>query len=167
MSLTVAAPVAGTVCELSQVTDPVFAQEMIGAGLAIDPEASSTFEVVSPVCGRVLTLHPHAAVILSERDDQDGASAAMQHAGVRRGVLVHVGIDTVKLKGRGFTLRVRAGEHVEAGQALVTVDPAPAREAGRSLLVPVVAMEASAEMLNLRVRPGQSIAVGDQLYTWL
>lgn len=168
MSLTVRAPVSGTVRELSEVPDPVFAQEMVGSGLVIDPGAEAAFEVVSPLSGRVLTLHPHAAVILSGRDDHDhGPGADLQGAALRRGVLIHVGIDTVKLKGRGFTLRVRAGEHVEAGQPLVTVDPSAAREGGYSLLVPVIAMEAASGLLDQRARPGEPIVAGDELYTWL
>ncbi|ROR73898.1 PTS sugar transporter subunit IIA [Bogoriella caseilytica] len=168
MSLTVRAPVSGTVRELSEVPDPVFAQAMIGAGLAIDPEADGSFEVVSPLRGRVLTLHPHAAVILSEAEEQHrDAEDRTTGPARRRGVLIHVGIDTVRLKGIGFTLHVRAGEHVELGQPLVTVDPAAAREAGYSLLVPVVAMEAPTAALGQHAPPDHPIAVGDQLYTWL
>lgn len=169
MSLAVRAPVAGTVRQLAEVPDPVFAQEMVGSGLVIDPIADAPFAVFSPLTGRVLTLHPHAAVILSEGDDQvTGQEAVAGHGeAVRRGVLVHIGIDTVKLKGQGFTLHVRAGESVVAGQPLVTVEPTAAREAGYSLLVPVIAMEAASGVLDHRATPGEAIAAGDQLYTWL
>ncbi len=88
----VLAPVAGRLLPLSAVPDEVFAGEMVGSGVAIEPSVpadGAEAVVVAPVTGTVLKLHPHAAIILAS----DGV-----------GVLVHIGIDTVNLNGEGFTL---------------------------------------------------------------
>ena len=81
----VLAPCPGTVLAMADVPDPVFAEEMVGPGVAIAPADGPT-TVVSPIAGRVLKVHPHAFVVLGE--------------GV--GVLLHLGINTVHLEGRGF-----------------------------------------------------------------
>ena len=87
MSLAVRAPLAGRVLPLADVPDPVFAGQIVGAGLAIEPADGATGVVVtSPVAGRVAKVHPHAFVVALE--------------GTTTGVLVHLGIDTVGLKGR-------------------------------------------------------------------
>ncbi len=94
MSLRVGSPVAGRVVALSAVPDPVFSQAMVGPGVAVEPSRVKA-DVVSPVDGTVVTLHPHAFVVATG----DGAA-----------VLVHLGIDTVKRKGEGFELHVVKGE---------------------------------------------------------
>ena len=96
----VLAPVAGLVRPLSEVPDPVFAAEMVGAGVAIEPDGGLA-DAVSPVAGTVLKLHPHAFVVLTPEGT---------------GVLVHLGIDTVRLEGAGFEL-LRGGEVAGRGRA--------------------------------------------------
>ena len=106
----VLAPLAGRVVALADVPDPVFAGLIVGAGLAVEPEDGATeVSVISPVAGRVMKVHPHAFVVL----DESGA-----------GVLVHLGIDTVQLKGEGFTLLAAEGDRVSAGQPIVAWNPA-------------------------------------------
>ena len=78
---------------LSETPDPVFAGEMVGPGVAIDPDPGET-TVVSPIAGKVVKVHPHAFVVLGA----DGV-----------GVLVHLGINTVRLEGKGFEVLRRAG----------------------------------------------------------
>lgn len=97
-----------------------------------------------------MTLHPHAFVIATE----DG-----------KGVLVHLGIDTVKQKGEGFTLHVVKGDSVRAGQPLISWDPEAVRAAGYSPVVPVVALDASAEALS-ESHTGGEVATGDRLFVW-
>lgn len=134
MAVTIAAPITGTVIPLTEVPDPVFAKALVGPGAAIDPGEAATLTVTAPVAGKLTSLKPHAFVI-SHRPDQ--------------GVLVHLGIDTVHLKGAGFTLRAEAGQQVDAGEEIVVWDLAAAREAEKSVVVPVVVLEADAEDLTL------------------
>ena len=149
MSLLVLSPVAGRITPLPEVPDPVFAQSMVGPGVAVLP-AGGRQDALSPVYGTVVTLHAHAFVV---------ATAGGQ------GVLVHLGIDTVKQKGDGFTLRVVKGESVRAGQPLVSWDPDAVVAAGYSAVVPVVALDADAEALSA-LPAGGVIGAGEQLFTW-
>jgi PTS system N-acetylglucosamine-specific IIA component len=147
MALTVLAPVAGVVHALADVDDPVFAGEIVGPGLAVqpDPEARA---VVAPVAGTVAKLHPHAFVLLAEGG---------------RGVLVHLGINTVQLGGEGFTLHVAEGDAVMPGQLLVEWDPAAVEAGGRSAICPVVGLEAAPDALTRLAEPGTRVAPGDPL----
>lgn len=145
----VASPVAGTVMPMSEVPDPVFAEAMVGPGLAIEP-AGGRQEAVAPVDGTVVTLHPHAFVVATA----DG-----------KGVLVHLGIDTVKQKGEGFTLHVANGEPVRAGQPLITWDPDAVRAAGYSPVVPVVALDARPGALS-ELHAASEVATGERLFVW-
>ena len=121
----VLAPCPGQVLPLSDTPDPVFAGEMVGPGVLIDPDPGRT-TVVSPIAGRVVKLHPHAFVVLAD-------------SGV--GVLVHLGINTVKLEGRGFEVLASEGVVVAAGDPMVRWDPATITGDGMSRVVPVVAMD--------------------------
>lgn len=102
----ICAPVAGNVIELSKVSDPVFAQKMMGDGFAITPDTHND-QVVAPIDGVITVAQGHALGI--RRDD-----------GLE--FLVHVGIDTVNLKGAPFAVRFKQGKRVHAGESLVTVD---------------------------------------------
>ncbi len=124
----IAAPVAGQVQPLSATGDPVFAGELIGPGIAIEPAQG---RVVSPADG-VVVAAPASAHALGIRTD-DGVE-----------LLIHVGIDTVKLAGRHFVLRVAQGERVTAGQPLVEFDMDAIRAEGYSLITPVVVTNAAA-----------------------
>src|SRR5215510_11869534 len=101
--LKVLSPVSGQVWPLERIPDPVFAQKMVGDGLSIDPTdallvAACDGEVVSlPAAGHAVTLRTPQGVE----------------------VLMHIGIDTVTLKGEGFHPRVKRGEHVRAGTPLI------------------------------------------------
>lgn len=147
--LVVGSPVAGHAVGLDAVSDPVFAQAMVGPGTAVDPGRGAG-AAVAPIAGRVTTLHPHAFVVV-------GAEG--------RGVLVHLGIDTVQLQGEGFELLVGRGDEVDAGTPLVRWDPAAVEHGGRSPLCPVVALDASAASLA-GVRSAGSVTKGDSLFTW-
>jgi PTS system glucose-specific IIA component len=121
----VLAPCPGRVVPLTSVDDPVFAAEMVGPGVAIDPDPGEV-TVVSPVAGTVVKLHPHAFVVLHP-------------SGV--GVLVHLGINTVRLEGRGFEVLATEGATVAAGDPMVRWDPATISGDDISTVVPVVAMD--------------------------
>jgi PTS system beta-glucosides-specific IIC component len=110
--LEVQAPVVGTAVALAEVGDAVFSSGALGAGLGIVPTSGA---VVSPVDGVLATVMPHAYGLRTD----DGVE-----------VLVHVGIDTVKMDGAGFTPAVAVGDRVVAGAPLATVDLDQVRAAG-------------------------------------
>ncbi|MET9499852.1 PTS glucose transporter subunit IIA [Streptomyces sp. NPDC006552] len=145
----VTSPLAGRAIGLSAVPDPVFSGAMVGPGTAIDP-AREPSEAVAPVNGIVVSLHPHAFVVV----DEEG-----------HGVLTHLGIDTVQLNGEGFELLVNKGDTVQRGQPVVRWNPAAVEAAGKSPVCPVVALEASAESLSDVAESGD-LKVGDVLFGW-
>jgi len=119
---TIVAPLSGTVVRLEDVPDPVFAQKMMGDGIAIDPTDG---DVVAPVDGEIIQLFPtkHAVGLRSE-------------AGVE--LLIHVGIDTVSMNGEGFTAYVKAGDRVKRGERLLSVDFSLVREKAKSAVTPII-----------------------------
>ena len=149
--LVVLAPVAGTVRAMADVPDPVFAAEIVGPGLAIDPSRDGVVTSIAPVAGKILKLHPHAYVILA--DDS-------------RGALVHLGLDTVQLGGKGFTLHVAEGDTVAAGDLVVSWTPADVEAGGRSPICPVVALEAKPEAVTELLAPGTIVRAGEPLFVW-
>lgn len=149
MSLSVVAPVAGRALPLQQVPDQVFAEGLVGPGLAIEPRRGGVLTVCAPVAGRILKAHPHAFVVLT-------------HEG--RGVLVHVGIDTVQLSGAGFTVHAGEGEEVAAGAPVVSFDPDEIADGGRSPVCPVVALDARPEQVE-PVASGE-VETGEVLFDW-
>ena len=112
----------GQVIALEQVKDPVFAQKMMGDGFAVEPANGN---IVSPVSGTVSSIFPtkHALGLVTE-------------AGLE--VLVHIGLDTVSLEGKPFTVHVAEGQKVAAGDLLVTADLDAIRAAGRETSTVVV-----------------------------
>ncbi|MER6943255.1 PTS glucose transporter subunit IIA [Nonomuraea sp. NPDC005983] len=144
---TVLAPVEGAAIGLAAVPDPVFSAGMVGPGTAIDP-LREPGKAVAPIAGKIMKLHPHAYVIVGD----DG-----------RGVLVHLGIDTVQLKGKGFRLLAAEGDRVSAGQPVVAWDPAAIEAGGRSPICPVVALDAAA-VGDVAVG---TVHVGDELFRWV
>ncbi|MEU8571105.1 PTS glucose transporter subunit IIA [Streptomyces pathocidini] len=146
---TVTSPLAGRAIGLAAVPDPVFSGAMVGPGTAIDP-VREPHDAVSPVDGIVVSLHPHAFVVV----DQEG-----------HGVLTHLGIDTVQLNGEGFQLLVNKGDTVQRGTPVVRWNPAAVEAAGKSAVCPVVALEATAEALG-EVAQDNDVKPGDTLFTW-
>lgn len=149
--LTVLAPFGGTVMPLADVPDPVFAEELVGPGLALDPRRDGVVTAVSPVAGTVVKLHAHAFVVLAE-----GSRAA----------LVHLGLDTVQLAGEGFTLHVAEGAEVAAGDPVVSWDPAAVEDGGRSPVCPVVALDARPSSVTAIAPLGAAVSAGDALFSW-
>ena len=115
-------PLAGQVKPLSQATDPVFSSGVMGQGVVIEP---SQGELVSPVNGTVTVLFPtkHAVGIVSEE-------------GVE--MLMHIGMDTVSLDGKGFEAHVEQGDKVVVGQQLISFDMDVIKEAGLVTETPVI-----------------------------
>lgn len=146
---TVSSPLTGRVIGLDAVPDPVFSGAMVGPGTAIDP-LREPGAAVSPVDGVVVSLHPHAFVVV----DGEG-----------HGVLTHLGVDTVQLNGEGFELLVSKGDDVRRGQEIVRWNPASIELAGKSPVCPVIALEATGESLYDIAGSGD-IGVGDTLFSW-
>jgi sugar PTS system EIIA component len=144
----VLAPCPGRLVPLSDTPDPVFASEMVGPGVAIDPDPGEV-TVVSPIAGKVVKVHPHAFVVLGA----DGV-----------GVLVHLGINTVRLEGKGFEVLVEQGATVAAGDPMVRWDPAAITGEDISTIVPVVAMDRPKGSVPAPA-DGAVAATGDVLFT--
>ena len=153
MSLTVRSPVAGVVVGLDSVPDPVFSGRIVGPGVAVAPDRASGEEVaaLAPVGGTIAKIHPHAYIISTDEG---------------RSVLVHLGLDTVGLGGRGFTLLAGEGEAVDAGQPVVTWSPAHIEEHGLNPIVPVIALEGDESALGPTLL-GRKVAAGDTLMDWV
>lgn len=120
----IGAPVAGTAVPLAEVEDPAFAAELLGPGMAVRP---ATGTVVAPATGTVVSAMPHAYGLRTA----DGVE-----------LLVHIGIDTVSLKGRHFDQRVQPGQEVAAGDALAVVDLPAVAAAGLPTTVVLVVTNA-------------------------
>ena len=148
----VLAPVPGRAVPLHDVPDPVFAQGMVGYGAAVEPP-HGVVEAVAPVGGKLLKLLPHAYIVLTP----DGV-----------GVLVHLGLDTVALKGEGFTAHANEGDVVTAGQLVITYDVPAIVAKGLNPVVPVVIMderEADNVVASQAVLEGADVEAGAGLFT--
>ena len=142
----IGAPIKGQVMALANVPDPVFSSEAMGKGLAIKP---SQGQVVSPVNGVVSSLFPtgHAIGITSD----SGAE-----------ILIHIGMDTVQLDGKGFTSLVEKGAAVKAGQALIDFDIAMIEGAGLSIITPVIVTNTD-QYTDVLVTQESQVTTGDFL----
>jgi phosphocarrier protein FPr/phosphocarrier protein len=145
-TLRLLSPLAGWCAPLEDVPDPVFAERMLGDGLSIDPTSAI---VHAPCEGEILAVPAggHAVSIRSAR-------------GVD--ILIHVGIDTVQLRGRGFEVQARAGQQVVAGEPLIRFDLDALARAAKSLVTPVVITTASGYEIRHRHARG-AIRVGELL----
>ncbi|KAA9297963.1 MULTISPECIES: PTS transporter subunit IIABC [Aerococcus] len=139
-------PVAGSLYNLSEVNDPVFSQGTMGQGLAIRPESD---QVISPVNGVVTSLFEtgHAIGLTSEEGIE---------------ILIHIGLDTVELKGQGFTPTVKQGDKVTIGDHLITFDRQAIESAGYDTSVILVVTNTSdydqiETVANGEVGPGDEI----------
>lgn len=120
--VTLLAPLSGSILPLSQVPDPVFSQEMMGKGIAIQPTEGL---LVAPLEGVVAHLFPtHHAILMKSDNGLD--------------ILMHIGIDTVKANGNGFAPFVSTGSRVKAGEPLLSFDLDILSEAGYPLVTPVI-----------------------------
>ncbi|GAB1820405.1 PTS sugar transporter subunit IIA [Herbidospora sp. RD11066] len=145
---TVHSPVSGRAIGLPAVPDPVFSQAMVGPGAAVDP-ARGPQVAVAPIAGRLVKLHPHAYIVVGD----DG-----------RGVLTHLGVDTVKLRGVGFETLAAEGDLVTAGQPVVAWHPHAVDEEGYSPVCPVIALDAGPESVSGVV--SGPVEAGDPLFDW-
>jgi phosphocarrier protein FPr/phosphocarrier protein len=145
--VTLAAPISGWLTSLREVPDPVFAEEMMGTGIAIDPTEGL---LVAPCDAEVLLVAPasHSVTLRTA----EGAE-----------ILIHIGLETVALQGRGFEAHVRDGDRVAAGDRLISFDLDAVGLEAKSLVTPILLTSGDAftlipESLNRLVERGQPIA---------
>ncbi|MCI1883037.1 MAG: PTS glucose transporter subunit IIA [Sporolactobacillus sp.] len=118
------APLSGQSIAITDVPDPVFSQKMMGEGMAVEPEIR-TQTLVAPTDGDIIQLAEtkHAFGIRSKLGED---------------ILVHIGLDTVELKGHGFESLVKVGDHVRTGDPVMQADFKYIREQGKGTVVPIV-----------------------------
>jgi PTS system glucose-specific IIA component len=149
----VVSPFSGRVVPLEETPDPVFSEKMLGDGLAVDPVEGVG---VAPVTGKLTVFHSAGHAFAVQATDEVS-------------ILVHVGLDTVEMKGQGFTRLAEVGDQVESGQELVRFDLAAIAAAGHSSLSPVILPDLPAgyqvEKTTVpTVRAGQDVLL---TVTWL
>lgn len=132
------APYDGEVVPLVQVPDPVLSAGLLGASVALDPKRRAG-QALAPIGGTVQTLHAHAFIVAPGDDSPP--------------VLVHLGVDTVGLDGRGFTARVGVGDVVGAGAPVIDWDPAFVVTQGLSPMVVVAALGTEPGALRVALGP--------------
>lgn len=146
--LALVAPISGQMLPIEQVPDPVFAQKMVGDGISIDPLSQ---RLVAPCDGEVIQLHPSGHAITLKTD-----------SGLE--VLMHIGLDTVTLRGQGFTPQVKVGDRVTTGDGLIEFDADYVATHARSLLTQIVItnpdrVDQLVPCLQGRVTAGQDVVL--------
>lgn len=142
----VGSPAKGKAVSLKEVNDPTFAEEMLGKGAAVIPEEGKIYAPADGEIGMVFeTLH---AVSMTT---DFGAE-----------LLIHVGLDTVRMKGDGFTGHVKAGDHVKKGDLLLEVDLEKVKAAGYDTITPVLVCNTPDYASVEGVEPGH-VDAGDDL----
>ncbi len=141
-------PLDGWAAPLAEVPDPVFAQAMLGDGVAVDPTGSVLH---APCDGVIISVHAarHAVSLRAE-------------GGVE--LLMHVGLDTVTLGGAGFEVHVAEGQAVRAGERLISFDLAVLADRAKSLMTPIIVTDAAGRTIAARTM-GAAVKVGDRLLT--
>ncbi|GAE29652.1 PTS sugar transporter subunit IIA [Halalkalibacter hemicellulosilyticus] len=140
-------PMTGELIPLETVPDPVFSQKMMGEGVAIIPY---TGEVRSPIDAEVLQVAPtkHAIGLKTV----DGTE-----------ILIHIGLDTVHLKGEGFTIHVAKGGFVKKGDLLADVDVTLLKERGYHILTPVIITNNASTKYEYKIHENKNVTANDSL----
>ncbi len=148
LSHIVHAPLTGELTPLSEVPDQVFSEKMMGDGIAIKP---SQGEVRAPFNGKVQMIFPtkHAIGLVSD-------------SGLE--LLIHIGLDTVKLNGEGFTLHVEEGQEVKQGDLLINFDLDYIRNHAKSDITPIIVTQGNITNLDFKQGEHGNISFGDQLF---
>jgi multiphosphoryl transfer protein len=145
------APLSGPLVPIERVPDPVFAQKMVGDGISIDPLDQS---LLAPCDGEVVQMHPA------------GHAVTLAGAGGIE-VMMHIGLDTVELKGKGFTPRVKVGDRVKCGDLLIDFDADYIARHAKSLLTVIVITNservAAMEPASGSVKAGEDVVLALEL----
>lgn len=144
--IVVGSPVKGRAVPISEVNDPTFAEEILGKGVAVMPEDG---KICAPAAGEIAmvfdTLHAFSMTT------KEGAE-----------LLVHVGLETVGLKGKGFTAHKKAGDKVEKGDLVLTADFDVIRGEGLDTIIPVILCNTD-EYKEIEPLAGKDVSVGDDI----
>lgn len=146
----VMAPLSGAVIPLNELKDDAFSQGVLGKGVGIEPTDG---KVLSPVDGTVTTLFPTLHAIGLTAD-----------SGVE--LLIHIGLDTVQMGGKGFTAHIKQGDHVKKGQHIMDVDLNAVKAAGFSTQTPVIITNSS-DLLDIIPLDNKTVQAGNELITVL
>lgn len=143
----VLAPCAGHVISITEVNDPTFAGQVVGPGVAINPGPEHA-EVLAPADGLLLKVDPHAFILLVDGEI---------------GILVHIGINTVRLAGQGFEVLAEKGQQVTAGTPIVAWTPGAIDDPEISTSVIVVHMDGEPDAIS-DAAIGTEVQPGDPLF---
>lgn len=146
--VTILAPFDGRVVAFADLPDPVFAQGIMGPGIALDPDEAVSVTALAPCAGSIAKLFP------------GGHGVAIESAAGP--ILLHLGLDTVALKGVGLTALVHDGDQIVARQPLVDLAAASIRAGGTSLLTPIVAI--GGQRVEELALPGTHVRAGESLF---
>ncbi|PTM56544.1 PTS sugar transporter subunit IIA [Desmospora activa] len=142
------APLRGRVVALSEVPDPVFAEKMMGDGVAIQPEEGTLY---SPVEGEVVQLFPtHHAIGLQTADGLE--------------LLLHIGLETVSMEGEGFSAHVKVGDKVKNGDPLIDFSLDLVKEKAKSTITPIVITNMD-KVDKLEPHYSDAVQTGDTILT--
>ncbi|MCM1154585.1 MAG: PTS glucose transporter subunit IIA [Roseburia sp.] len=144
----IAAPLSGRLVSIKEVSDPTFSEEVLGRGVAIIPADG---KVCAPADGVVNTVFPtgHAAAMTSNE-------------GVE--ILIHVGLDTVKLNGKHFTIHAAEGQEVKKGDLLIEADIEQIKAEGYDIITPVIICN-SGDFSDFQMAEAGDVAIGDDILT--
>ena len=142
------APIQGKAVAISEVSDPTFGQEILGKGFAIQPSVGKVF---APIDGTVEMIF-----------DTKHAISMSSASGIQ--ILIHVGLDTVSLKGEPFKAYVEAGQNVKKGDLMLEFDMDAIKAAGLETITPVVICN-SFDYKEIIANVGKDVAVGDDVLT--
>jgi glucose-specific phosphotransferase system IIA component len=148
--VSVLSPFTGSVIPIEDVPDPVFAEKMLGDGVALHPTEGMA---LAPIDGKITVLH------------SSGHAFAIQAENELVAVLVHIGLDTVNMKGQGFKLRAAIGDVVKAGQPIIEFDLAVIAAAGYSSISPVILPDLPEQAIVEKKALSEAQAGKDVLYT--
>lgn len=146
--ISIGAPLAGKCISIKEVPDPTFADEILGRGVAVIPTDG---KVYAPADGVISTLFPtgHAVAMTTK----DGAE-----------ILMHIGLETVSLEGKAFTIHTQMDAKVKKGDLLLEADLKAIEEAGLNIITPVVICNAD-EFAKIEGMTDRDVAPGDEILT--
>lgn len=142
----IGAPIEGKLVSINEVSDPTFGEEIIGKGAAIIPSAN---QVYAPVNGKVATVFPTGHAIALVADDGEE-------------ILIHIGLDTVKLNGEHFTIHVQEEQAVKKGDLLLEADIEKIKAAGYDVITPIVVCN-SDEYAQIQAEKPGNVKPGDDI----
>ena len=143
---TLVSPLTGNLVKLPDVPDPVFSSGALGQGIAVEPTVGKVF---APADAEVTTMFPtgHAVGLLTNNGTE---------------ILIHIGMDTVEMEGKGFTVHVAQGDKVKKGQLLIEFDIDAIKAAGHPIITPVLVTN-TASYKEIKTAEGATVKNGDKL----